>query len=65
MRIGILRTADGIDTDAVIARGVLTRVGDLDVPISALDDLIANKKASGRPQDLADVSVLERVKASG
>jgi len=29
-----------------------------------LDDLIANKRASGRPQDLADVALLERVASS-
>ncbi len=64
VRVDILRTADGIDTDAVIKRAVRTRVGDLDVAVIALDDLIVNKKASGRPQDLADVAVLERVVAS-
>ena len=28
----------------------------------ALDDLIANKRASGRARDLADVELLERVR---
>ena len=61
VRIDILRRADGIDTEAVIARAVTARVGELVVPIIALDDLIANKKASARPQDLTDVALLERV----
>jgi len=30
--------------------------------VIALDDLIANKRAAGRPQDLADVAKLERVR---
>ncbi len=50
-----------VDTDAVIARASTTRVGDIDVPVMALDDLITNERASGRPQDLADVALLERV----
>jgi predicted nucleotidyltransferase len=62
VRIDIMRSADGIDTDAVIARAVKTRIDGVDVPVIALADLIANKKASGRPQDLADVAVLERVR---
>ena len=45
----------------MIRRAVTVRVGELAVPIIALDDLIANKKASARPQDLADVALLERV----
>jgi len=61
VRIDILRTADGIDTEAVIPRHVEAKLGDLVVPVIALDDLIANKRAAGRPQDLADVALLERV----
>jgi hypothetical protein len=33
------------------------------IRVIALDDLIANKRASGRPQDLGDVAKLERVRA--
>jgi hypothetical protein len=32
------------------------------IPIFALDDLIANKRAAGRQQDLAAVVLLERVR---
>ena len=31
-------------------------------PVVAIDDLIAMKKASGRPQDLSDVDALERIR---
>jgi hypothetical protein len=65
VRIDILRTADGIDTEAVIGRRVEARLGDLVVPVIALGDLITNKRAAGRPQDLADVAMLERVASAG
>jgi predicted nucleotidyltransferase len=61
VRIDILRQADGIETEPVIARAQTVAVGDLAVPVIALDDLITNKRAAGRPQDLADVALLERV----
>jgi predicted nucleotidyltransferase len=63
VRVDILRSADGIDTEDVIARAVLAKFDDLELPIIALADLIANKKASARRQDLADVELLERVRA--
>jgi hypothetical protein len=31
-------------------------------PVIGLDDLITNKRAAGRPQDLADVAALERIR---
>jgi hypothetical protein len=63
VRIDILRSADGIDdVEAAVARAVRAALGDLTIPILALDDLVANKRAAGRPQDLADVAVLERVR---
>jgi hypothetical protein len=62
VRVDMMRTADGIDTTAVLARVDRLRVGDLDVPVLALDDLIANKRAAGRARDLVDVEFLERVR---
>jgi nucleotidyltransferase AbiEii toxin of type IV toxin-antitoxin system len=64
VRIDILRQADGIDTESVIARAQSLTLGALVVPVIAIVDLIANKRATGRPQDLADVALLER-KGSG
>ena len=63
VRIDILRTADGIDdVDATLSRAVVASLGDLTVHVLALDDLLTNKRAAGRPQDLADVAVLEKVR---
>ena len=61
VRVDMMRTADGIDTDAVIARADRLRIGALEVPVIALQDLVANKRAAGRARDLADVELLERV----
>jgi predicted nucleotidyltransferase len=62
VRVDVLRSADGVDTEQVIARAQTLTLDDLAIPIIALDDLIANKRASGRARDLADVELLERVR---
>lgn len=63
VRIDILRKADGVDTERVLANTASVALGDLTIPVIGLDDLIANKRAAGREQDLADAVLLERVKA--
>lgn len=62
VRVDILRTVDGVETEAVLARAVTVEVDGLSIPIIHLDDLIANKRASGRPQDLADAEALEHIR---
>jgi len=59
----LLRSADGIDAESAIARAEPATLGDLTIPVLTIDDLIANKRAAKRPQDLADVAVLERVRS--
>jgi hypothetical protein len=63
LRIELLRTIDGVDTEGVFARAVAGRWSDLAIQVIALDDLIQNKQAAGRPQDLADVKLLQRVRS--
>ncbi len=62
VRVDLLRTADGIETESVIARAEHAVIDGLSIPIIEFDDLIANKRAAGRPQDLADVVSLERAR---
>lgn len=45
--------------DAMRERAHDVELGDVVVPVAARDDLIAMKQASGRPQDLEDVELLE------
>ena len=62
VRVDLLRSADGIDAEAAIARAQPATLGELTIPVLTIDDLIANKRAANRPQDLADVALLERVR---
>ncbi|NLT05326.1 MAG: nucleotidyl transferase AbiEii/AbiGii toxin family protein [Solirubrobacterales bacterium] len=47
------------------ARALDTTLGDLTVPIAHRDDLLRMKRAAGRPQDLADVELLESLGDGG
>lgn len=63
LRVDLLSSASGIDFPGVYARAVTTALDGVPVRVIALDDLIANKRASGRPQDLQDCAELERIRA--
>jgi len=59
-RIDILNRADGITFDEAVAAGDAFELEGRRIPIIGLDALIANKRASGREQDIADVKALIR-----
>jgi hypothetical protein len=61
VRVDILQSADGIETESALQRAVPVDLSGLEIKVLALEDLIANKRAAARPQDLADVALLERV----
>lgn len=63
LRVDLLRTIDGVDTAGVFSRAVTGRWADLELRFISIDDLIRNKEAAGRPQDVADASLLNRVRA--
>ena len=63
LRVDLLRTIDGVSTPEVMRNAVPATWEGISVRVISLDDLIANKRAAGRPQDLADVEKLERVRA--
>ena len=58
-RIDILLTLKGVEFDACYARKIIEENDDTAVYFIDLDNLIANKRAVGRHQDLADVALLE------
>jgi len=61
-RLDILTEVSGLDFDEAWRNRVMHRVGSHDVPFLSRHDLIRNKRASGRPKDIADLDILERDK---
>lgn len=64
LRVDLLASADGVDPEGVIVRALHVDLDGVDVPIMAFEDLLANKRASGRSQDVADAEALERARSS-
>ena len=64
LRIDLLRVVDGVDPESLAARAVTTEIDGVPLRVIDLVDLITNKRAVGRPQDLIDADFLERVRAS-
>ncbi len=62
-RIDILTRISGVDFESAYANRKVVSVAGVDVPVISVSDLIANKRASGRTQDLADVEKLESLQA--
>lgn len=60
-RIDIITSIDGVDFEQAWERRMLVDVDDLVLNIIGRDDLIRNKVAAGRPQDLADVERLRHL----
>ncbi|MCX5741848.1 MAG: nucleotidyl transferase AbiEii/AbiGii toxin family protein [Proteobacteria bacterium] len=63
VRIDILAGIDGVSFDEAWARREMADLGSLRAPVLAVVDLIANKRAAGRPKDLVDVAWLEALPA--
>lgn len=60
-RIDILTRISGVEFERAYANRKTVSVAGMDVPIISLEDLIANKRATGRTQDLADIEKLQSV----
>ncbi|MEK7866185.1 MAG: nucleotidyl transferase AbiEii/AbiGii toxin family protein [Planctomycetota bacterium] len=61
-RIDLLTRPDGVDWAGAWRRRVDTRFDDVPVCVLSVRDLIASKRAAGRPRDIADVAMLEKLK---
>jgi len=59
--IDIINKADGIDINSCYEKRKIIKIEDIDVSVISLNDLIINKKSSGRGQDIADVEKLEKI----
>jgi hypothetical protein len=57
-RIDILTSISGVEFDQAWPNRVEQQVGPVTVPFIARADLVRNKRATGRPKDLADLAAL-------
>ncbi len=62
VRIDIITAVDGLTFEPAWQNRIASEYGDQPVFVVSREDLIRNKRASARPQDLADIAVLERLK---
>lgn len=61
-RIDVLTEIEGLSFAEAWPNRIDADFGDgVRCPVIGLTDLVTNKRAAGRPQDLADVAVLERI----
>jgi len=59
-RIDLMTRLSGLDFDKAWPNRVMHRVGRDDIPFLGREDLMANKRATGRLKDVADLEILER-----
>jgi hypothetical protein len=58
-RIDIMTSVSGLEFEQAYKRSLSEELEGIEVRIPSLDDLIQNKRASGRNKDLVDLKVLE------
>ena len=63
-RIDIITTASGLRFEETFQKSFPVDIEGIEVPIPSLEDLIRNKRTSGRTKDLADAEALEFLKNS-
>jgi len=59
-RIDLLTTVDGLEFDEAWVNRTEVEMSGITAMVVSIQDLIRNKRASGRPRDLADVAWIER-----
>lgn len=59
IRIDLLTSISGVDFEEAWPNRIVLDVGGIEAGFISVDDLIRNKRATGRPQDLVDVQILE------
>ena len=60
IRIDLLTSISGVTFDQCWPNRIVINVGNVETGFISVDDLITNKRAAGRPQDLVDADTLER-----
>jgi len=62
-RIDILTAIDGVEFDEAWTNRVEVEIEGLRIPVLSREHVLRNKRASGRPKDIADVRELEKIEA--
>lgn len=62
LRIDVITSISGLDYDAASSDPATIELAGRLVKVIGIDALLRNKRASGRPQDLADIAALEGTK---
>ena len=63
-RIDIITSASGLKFETTFQNSISVNIEGIEVRIPSIDDLIVNKRATGRTRDLADAEALESLKNS-
>lgn len=64
LAVDILNYLTGVDFEAAYKNRKLVKCEDIEVSLIAFDDLIENKKKTGRYKDLSDVEYLKRINSN-
>lgn len=65
IRIDLLTSISGVTFENCWANRIVIDVGGVDAGFISLQDLVVNKRAAARPQDLVDADLLEQRSAEG
>ncbi len=63
-RIDIITAADGLAFNDAFERSLQVPIEGIQIHVPSMDDLIKNKRSTGRTKDLADAETLESLKKS-
>ena len=61
VRVDLLQSVAGVDFASAYQNRIETEWEEVPISVIGLRDLIASKKAAGRPQDLGDAAQLEKL----
>jgi predicted nucleotidyltransferase len=61
LRVDFLRSIQGVDFESAYARRIKAEWDGVEISVLGLEDLIASKRAAGRPQDLVDAASLAKL----
>lgn len=61
-RIDFLTSIDGVNFDEASKDKLIIKIDNIEIPVISAENLIKNKKATGRPKDLLDIESLKNKK---